>query len=55
MAIHEVVVQKKERKGYYLGLKTFLLRYYTEERAVLEIEKVENESTTRWGLWIKIF
>lgn len=39
--LFRIVVQKKERKGYYLGLKTFLLRYYTEERAVLEIEKVE--------------
>ena len=42
--LFRIVVQKKERTGYYLGLKTFLLRYYTEERAVLEIEKVEKIS-----------
>jgi superfamily II DNA helicase RecQ len=39
--LFRIVVVKKENGGYYLGLKNFLLRYYTEERALLEIEKVK--------------
>lgn len=37
-----IVTRLKEEGAYYSGLKRFLLRYYTEDRANLEIEKVRN-------------
>ncbi len=39
--LFRIVVIKKEKDGYYEGLKQFLLRYYTADRANLEIEKVK--------------
>lgn len=36
-----VVANKKYLGGYYEGLKTFLLRYYTLERATIEISRVK--------------
>jgi superfamily II DNA helicase RecQ len=37
-----IVANKKKEGGYLDGLKTFLLRYYTKERADLELNKVKN-------------
>ena len=34
-----VVVERKEDKDYYNSLKSFLMRYYTEPRAELEVDK----------------
>ncbi len=35
-----IIAKRKRRGGYYQGLKRFLLRYYTEERAETELKKV---------------
>ena len=35
-----IVTVRKDIGGYYDGLKDFLLRYYTEDRAINELEKV---------------
>jgi superfamily II DNA helicase RecQ len=37
-----IVANKKGKGGYFDGLKTFLLRYYTTERANLELNKVKD-------------
>jgi hypothetical protein len=37
-----IVAEKKVVGGYYLGLKRFLLRYYTEDRAGMELEKAKS-------------
>ena len=39
---YRVVAKRKEDGGYYRSLQTFLERYYTKERAELEIAKVPN-------------
>jgi superfamily II DNA helicase RecQ len=39
-----IVVRKKEVGQYFEGLRKFLLRYYTNERALLELEKARNYS-----------
>jgi superfamily II DNA or RNA helicase len=36
-----IITKRKKPNEYYAGLKRFLLRYYTDERANLEIEKVK--------------
>ena len=37
-----ILIKKKESGGYFLGLYYFLLRYYTPERANLEIRKAKD-------------
>lgn len=37
---YRIVTQRKEEGGYYQGLKEFLMRYYSEEKAAEEIKKV---------------
>lgn len=36
-----IIANKKEKGGYFYGLKRFLKRYYTDERADIEIDKVK--------------
>lgn len=38
-----IVAKRKDQGGYFKGLKRFLLRYYTAERAELEVEKAKNK------------
>ena len=40
----KLVIIRKKAGGYYAGLKDFLLRYYTAERASKEIERVKSIS-----------
>ena len=40
-SLFRIVTKRKENGSYYQGLKKFLLRYYTEERAGVELEKVQ--------------
>lgn len=37
-----IVVRKKAEGSYFEGLRKFLLRYYTNERALVELEKAKN-------------
>jgi len=39
-----IVARRKQQGAYYEGLQRFLQRYYTLERAVLELEKAKNKS-----------
>ena len=39
-----IVVRKKESGQYFKGLRKFLLRYYTNDRALAELEKAKNYS-----------
>ena len=39
-----IVVRKKENGQYFEGLRKFLLRYYTNDRALAELEKAKNYS-----------
>lgn len=42
-----ILVNKKDQGGYYRGLNNFLLRYFTAERAALEVEKAKNFSINK--------
>lgn len=39
---YRILVKKKNSGEYYTGLENFLLRYYTAERALIELEKAKN-------------
>ena len=39
-----IVVRKKIKGQYFDGLRKFLLRYYTNDRALIELEKAKNYS-----------
>lgn len=39
---YRILVKKKLEGDYYRGLQNFLIRYYTLDRAILEIEKAKN-------------